>query len=513
MRRNNCLIVMLALFLLAFSQFNSIYALYNTQDTTIHVLVIHSGDGGLSVVTQAFSNNSQVSVDSILISQIETTDISNYNIIILTSSTTFETSSATDTKLLNFINQGHSVFMAFTPYLGHFEDPLKLALGLQNTDKVLPEDNSTANWQLQTTQKIGTMNSGTVFNYTGNLLEFEASSGVQTLVQATSGSPNTNGLEELDYPFPVIVNASTSSEAIITSSIPVNSQNLRLYGFLDLFEQLITQIINVSVSFQTVQSGSSSSTNPTTTGSNQNTSPNNNILPPNINLLPILAVLAFVLFMLFFKQILGFFRWLSEKTLGIGIAILGIFYNVQERILDDNDVLLNQYRIDIMKYLDYVGSSGAHLREIKSTLKSGTGSLLWHLQVLEDFNWVIKVKVDKYVVFVSHNYIDQFDTNLKHIELALQSKNTDLIMEAILDEPHLEYDINQLQEMTGIYRKAIRRFIAKLQEFNLIEIINDNPITFRLLDKATLETIHNNLISKQEFSLDIDSQVNVSRSD
>ena len=52
--------------------------------------------------------------------------------------------------------------------------------------------------------------------------------------------------------------------------------------------------------------------------------------------------------------------------------------------------MTNLSRQHILDYLAHIGAFGAHLRELKKVTKLGTGSILWHLQVLEDFDFIEK---------------------------------------------------------------------------------------------------------------------------
>jgi predicted transcriptional regulator len=156
--------------------------------------------------------------------------------------------------------------------------------------------------------------------------------------------------------------------------------------------------------------------------------------------------------------------------------------------------MYNQARVEIIDFLEHVGRYGAHLREIKSVTNLGSGSLLWHLQVLEDFNLIEKIKVDNYTVFVNTNFAELFNPDLKEIEFNLQSKYTLEVLD-MLDTYQLgeEIDLTDVETTTGINRRTLRRLMKKFEQNGLIRIIAGPSLKLEVVDKELLSKIHKSL--------------------
>jgi predicted transcriptional regulator len=237
-----------------------------------------------------------------------------------------------------------------------------------------------------------------------------------------------------------------------------------------------------------------------TTSGSPSQSDQQNLFTPSVNSPQFLLIILLVLILIFIRRVLGIFRWFFEKSIGGFIFIIGAFYNVQDRYLDHNDVLLNQTRAKIMAYLEHIGRTGAHLREIKSTLQIGTGALLWHLQVLEDFGWLEQYKISRYSIFVASEYAHTFDPNQKELEMKLQSKHTHKIVETLTRIDHQDgINISELSSTTSIDRKTVRRIVKVLERYGSLELEKGKETRIFVLNSQPLEKILDSIEQRDSF--------------
>ncbi len=479
------------------------------EDNSKSALIIYSNPIENEVILEKLENKVPLlNIDSILFEDLGDKTLDNYDLLILASSNKFSIDENDEQKIINFIENPYNAILTVSPHVDEFEDDLETLLGIENIKDIVPDDSGDIKWNITINNKIGIYDNGETFEYTGQIGSIEVSNEIQILASVNSSNSTDSDITELDYPIPIMVNASTDKSIIITCTLsPVpyveEDQGLVLNQLPTFFDVLLGELISLTWDSLSIQQLSDPSATISTDGNNGD---KNNILQPrnldfSNNFAQLLILFLFALIVIFSMKILNLIRWLFEKTLGIFLIVFGAFYNIQDRILDHNDVLLNQSRADIIDYLEYIGTYGAHLREIKSMLKMGTGSLLWHLQVLEDFGWIGKYRINNYTVFVAEDYIDKFDPDLKQIELKLHSKYSKDIIETILNyKTNGSIDISTIEDHSGINRKAIRRQIKKMYDYYLIDIINEKPLEIKILDESKLNKIYQSLWKRQEFN-------------
>jgi predicted transcriptional regulator len=479
-----------------------------SQDSSATILIIYSVQDEVDYISAELLDE-DIDLASSLITELDGKKLLDYDFIIFSSSTEFDISDTAESNLLSYVNTPNKGLITFSPYVKEFEDNLESKLGMQDTeDPVSEEEDNATRWEVQLDTAIGNYSKGASFSYTGPVGPITPTVGSKTILSIISSNSTESDILNLDYPLPVVINASTSNTMIITSTLSVIDHNgdgefdtLRLNQLPSLFETLIGELIRTYFqAFQITHFSGSPNTSKTQTTENGDSSPLNlKGVPESGNLLYLMMFFLVLILALTFRKIAGIGKWLIEKSFGVGILVLGAFYNVQDRILDHNDVLINQSRADIYDYLEYIGEHGAHLREIKSILKMGTGSLLWHLQVLEDFEWIIKYKIHNHTIFVATDFIDDFDHELKAIELKLQSKYTIDIIDTLLQGQSEMIDISTLEDLTGIHQKTIRRQIKKMHDFNLIDILDEKPLKIVIADEAKIKLISESLWKRREY--------------
>jgi predicted transcriptional regulator len=225
------------------------------------------------------------------------------------------------------------------------------------------------------------------------------------------------------------------------------------------------------------------------TGNDENNEVN---LPLDISFpIEYLLLLLVLMSLVFIRKILSLFRWVGEKIIYAGVLVIGAFYNVQDRILDANDIYLNQSRVELLDYLEYIGQYGSHIRELKSLTRMGTGSLLWHLQVLEDFYFIQKYKINRNTIFVAADFVDSFDQEYKALEMNIQSKYSGILIEELvnlIDQPDIS--VSELEALTNVNNRTIRRFLGKLNDYEIVSYIQTSPIVIVIDDKTTIKKLN-----------------------
>lgn len=474
------------------------------QIDKIEILILYSSTEDRNSITEIFQTYSLVdlSVDTVTFENIETVSFDNYDFLILSSAEDFSMSGAQENRISEYTNLHSKKLMVFTPYLDEFGGKFRETLGIRETEDAVPDGSSTVDWQIQLQVDVGGYSKNSTFEYHGKIADFELDGEHEIIATVNSNDTSDEEIEKLDLPLPIIINSTRNLSQILVAGISpfdVSSQSgLGLNQVPFPLPSLLEIIITVSLDSFAMNILGVISDNPQTDSESDDSISE---LITNVDVDPrFLVILILVLFVLLFSKLLGVLRWLSERLWFSVIFIFGAFYNVQERIIDHNDVLLNQTRYDIMDFLDHVKGNGAHLREIKGILKLGTGSLLWHLQVLEDFNWISKYKIGQYTVFVSTDFEDNFSTSLKEAELQLSSKNSSLMLEQLAGyEPRSEISLQDLLKHEDVNRKALSRFIKKLDLLEIIQIINDRPISFEIIDQTKLRKVNQSLINRSTY--------------
>ena len=487
------------------------------EDNTPQILLMHSNSTEKVTIASIFQDISiSNNLDTRLISNLTNTNLQSYDMIIFVSSNEFDLDENVEDRIETFLSDASKFFISFSPFLDEFEDKLEELLGIKKLENIFPKDNVT-NWDLKMDVDFGSLTQGSTFSYSGQYAEIEPVSSASTIVSVTDINFDGEFDEEISFPAPAIINATTNKAQIITSTLSPFSSNslnpLSLNQIPQPFEVLLTEIFRSSINIIS-QTGKTIITDTKVNENDIDDSPIDKIpLLPDLPFGNFLIYGIILLISLFITKLLGILDWVSRKAIGLGIFIIGAFYSVEDRILDQKDVYLNQSRADIMDFLDTVGKYGSHLREIKSTTHLGSGSLLWHLKVLEDFNWIVKYKIDSFTVYVAYSHETTFDPYVKSLELKLQSKYSFDLIEALLS---ISFDenivISDLQDLTGVPNKAIRRFINKLAELDLVKIRSQKPIKFRIYNHSILNNLHESFRLRIEYEVS-DNSVNVEEID
>ena len=138
-----------------------------------------------------------------------------------------------------------------------------------------------------------------------------------------------------------------------------------------------------------------------------------------------------------------------------------------------DEVLNNKYRFHLYRFLtSYLGAHFSSIRKQIITDNRGTlgssGQLIWHLEMLIKFNYIKKIKIKNYTVFLPYEIDDEIGLLhfVLHDEIYLKIIQI-LISNAKLKKSEVHKLINEKRE-TIYYR------INNLIEFNIIESSGDS---------------------------------------
>jgi len=138
-----------------------------------------------------------------------------------------------------------------------------------------------------------------------------------------------------------------------------------------------------------------------------------------------------------------------------------------------DEILNNKYRFHLYRFLtSYLGAHFSSIRKQIITANRGTlgssGQLIWHLEMLIKFNYIKKIKIKNYTVFLPYEIDDEIGLLhfVLHDEIYLKIIQI-LISNAKLKKSEVHKLINEKRE-TIYYR------INNLIEFNIIESSGDD---------------------------------------
>ena len=115
------------------------------------------------------------------------------------------------------------------------------------------------------------------------------------------------------------------------------------------------------------------------------------------------------------------------------------------------------------KIYDYTSSHpGAHLRELADRLSITPNLLYWHLNMLENFEYIYRVKFLNYVNF----FPSSFSKNHVFPFLVLKNKNALRIFTKILKNPLIDFET--LRDGLSIQKSVISYHLENLFKFNLV---------------------------------------------
>lgn len=492
------------------SQDLDILLIYSNDNEKIHLQnTIMSDLEGYQLIATHF--------DNLTITQINEADT-----IIIAGSDEHSLENDLELKLIDFTQHEENQLIAITPDFAEFGDELETIFGIENLNDILPETGYNVTWTVELTSDLLNHTTAQQFDSISRFGIYDLVDDVDILANVIASNSTDEDFSDI-YPFPAIWNMTSSPGEVLnfaTDLVQIEDNESDMFESRGAFhpdqlplpfDELILDLLVTSITSHQIPLAQSSDPNSTSTDDR----PDETQIPlPNPQNIIIIIILGlFSLIFLFFQKFKDFLGWIMRKIYYVGFLVVGAFYNVQDRVLDYNEVMMNQSRTDILDYLDHVGPYGAHMRDIKSAMNMGSGSLLWHLQVLEDFRLIEKKKISSYTVFVSSEYLDVFDPVFKEIELSLQSKYLHDIASTLVNYGEGSVvKLGIIEEKTKINRRTLRRIIKKMEQKNLLGINKSSGYEIIIQSQQYLEQLVDSIERRSNFSLDTNG-VNIERID
>lgn len=188
---------------------------------------------------------------------------------------------------------------------------------------------------------------------------------------------------------------------------------------------------------------------------------------------------------LFFKASRELHYSKIEVSNAINILYLKKHIRVGSR-LTRGRVLENPTREKIYEYI--VTHIGAHVREMGDKLSITPHLLYWHLTMLENFEYIYRVKFSKYVNFFPSNFSETYVFPF----LVLKNKNALRIFRTILKNPLIDFEA--LQDGLNLQKSVISYHLDNLKKHELVftKIINEITLYGINYDKiAPIKTFYN----------------------
>ncbi len=138
-----------------------------------------------------------------------------------------------------------------------------------------------------------------------------------------------------------------------------------------------------------------------------------------------------------------------------------------------DEVLNNKYRFHLYRFLtSYLGAHFSSIRKQIITDNRGTlgssGQLIWHLEMLIKFNYIKKIKIKNYTVFLPY----EIDDEIGLLHFVLHDEIYLKIIQLLIS--HDELKKSEVHKLVDEKRETIYYRINNLIEFNIIKLSGDN---------------------------------------
>jgi len=138
-----------------------------------------------------------------------------------------------------------------------------------------------------------------------------------------------------------------------------------------------------------------------------------------------------------------------------------------------DEVLNNKYRFNLYRFLtSYLGAHFSTIRKQIIADSSGnlgsSGQLIWHLEMLIKFNYIKKIKVKNYTVFLPY----EIDDEIGLLHFVLRDEIYLKIIQLLIINEKLKK--SEVHKLVNEKRETVYYRINNLIEFNIIKLSGDN---------------------------------------
>ena len=161
----------------------------------------------------------------------------------------------------------------------------------------------------------------------------------------------------------------------------------------------------------------------------------------------------------------------------VGIVVtIGVTIYLPTRKVTAIQALHHEKRREIMDALHEVGGEGMLMKDLKDLIQLPQTTLLWHLDVLQEFEFITRVKIHKQIIIISNDFLDQFDPRVKELELSFQSEQGEKFKKFISSRQINEsFTISEVVKKTNWHEKTTKRHLKRLAHLGIvIQVKNSN---------------------------------------
>ena len=156
------------------------------------------------------------------------------------------------------------------------------------------------------------------------------------------------------------------------------------------------------------------------------------------------------------------------------ISITAILYHPYRK-LDIIEVTNHPYRKRIMNILHEKAEEGITLNELAKIISIAKPTLIWHLEMLRDFDINTSFKILREIILIAKDYVQVFDFHAKELELIFKKKQNKKLYDFLNNlETGDSFDLDSVFKQTNWNKKTIQRHIRHL--VNIKILLKDTPI-------------------------------------
>lgn len=164
-----------------------------------------------------------------------------------------------------------------------------------------------------------------------------------------------------------------------------------------------------------------------------------------------------------------------------------------------DEILNNKYRFHLYRFLtSYLGAHFSSIRKQIVTDNSGnlgsSGQLIWHLEMLIKFNYIKKIKIKNYTVFLPY----EIDDEIGLLHFVLHDEIYLKIIQLLISNEKLKK--SEVHKLINEKRETIYYRINNLIEFNIMKLSGDNNslVLNSLMKDDIISIINANLQNKSQ---------------
>lgn len=165
---------------------------------------------------------------------------------------------------------------------------------------------------------------------------------------------------------------------------------------------------------------------------------------------------------------LGLIAWLLRRFWSpLILTLVGLLavLEIPTRSVTYFNIFENENRKNIFDAIESTRENGLTLRQLAQQLRLNLATVIWHLEVLEDFKLVVKTKINREIVLVSKEHNKDFDPALKELELGLRSsKGKKMLLFLKNTDPNHFFGVQDVVQITGWNRKTASQHLDKLRQ-------------------------------------------------